>query len=113
MAIDIDVTAWPRVTVVAPKGDLDMAVADELRRTLTALIDGKQTRLVIDLAQLLYIDSSGLGALVAAMKHARGAGGDIRLCALQPDVHAIFEMTRLAKIMDIHPSRPEALAAWG
>ena len=77
MAIDIDVTAWPRVTVVAPKGDLDMAVADELRRTLTALIDGKQTQLVIDLAQVLYIDSSGLGALVAAMKHARGAGGDI------------------------------------
>lgn len=113
MAIDIDLTAGPRATVVAPKGDLDMAVADELRRTLTALIDGKQTRLVIDLAHVLYIDSSGLGVLVAAMKQARGAGGDIRLCALEPDVHAIFEMTRLTKIMDIHPSRTEALAAWG
>jgi anti-sigma B factor antagonist len=111
--MDIEVTAAPRATVVAPKGDLDMAVADELRRTLTTLIDGKQARLVLELSHVTYIDSSGLGALVAAMKHARGVGGDIRLCALQPDVHAIFEMTRLARIMDIHASRAEALDAWG
>lgn len=112
MTMDIEVTSWPRATLVAPQGDLDMAAADALRRTLTALIDRKQTRLVIDLGHVLYIDSSALGVLVAAMKEARGAGGDIRLCALEPDVHAIFEMTRLAKVMDIYPSRTEALAGW-
>jgi anti-sigma B factor antagonist len=111
--MDIEVTVCPGATVVAPRGDLDMAVADELRRTLTALVDRKQVRLVLELAHVTYIDSSGLGALVAAMKHARGAGGDIRLCALQPDVQAIFEMTRLVRIMDIHASRAEALDAWG
>jgi anti-sigma B factor antagonist len=111
--MDIEVIAAPRATVVAPKGDLDMAVADELRRTLTALIDRKQARLVLELNHVTYIDSSGLGALVAAMKHARGAGGDIRLCALQPDVYAVFEMTHLARIMEIHRSRDEALDAWG
>jgi anti-sigma B factor antagonist len=111
--MDIEVTAGPQATVVAARGELDMAVADELRRTLTTLVDRKQARLVLELAQVTYIDSSGLGALMAAMKHARGAGGDIRLCALQPDVRAIFEMTRLTRVMDIHDSRAQALASWG
>jgi anti-sigma B factor antagonist len=112
MAIDIEVTAWPGATVVAPKGDLDLASADPLRRALAALIERQQARLVVDLRQVLYIDSSGLGVLVAAMKQARAAGGDVRLCGLQLDVHAIFEMARLAKIMDIYPSLREALATW-
>jgi anti-sigma B factor antagonist len=112
MAIDIEVTAWPGATVVVPKGDLDLAAADPLRRALTALIDRRQARLVVDLGRVLYIDSSGLGVLVAAMKQARAAGGDVRLCGLEPDVHAIFEMARLAKIMDIYPSLREALATW-
>ncbi len=99
-------------TVVAPDGDLDMAVADQFRRTLTDLIDRKQTRLLLDLGEVAYIDSSGLGALVAALKHCRSLGGDIRLCGLQPDVRAIFEMTRLVKILEIYGSRREALAAW-
>jgi len=49
---------------------------------------------------------------VASMKQARAAGGDVRLCALQEDVRAIFEMTRLIKVMSIHPTRQEALASW-
>jgi len=110
--MDIEVAQAAQVTVIAPKGELDMAVADQIRKTLTALIDKKQIRLLVDLADVAYIDSSGLGALVATLKHARSVGGDLRLCTLHPDVHAIFEMTRLVKVMDIYPSRAEALATW-
>jgi anti-sigma B factor antagonist len=53
-----------------------------------------------------------MGALVATLKHARTAGGDLHLCALQDDVRAIFEMTRLNKAITIHATRGEALAAW-
>jgi anti-sigma B factor antagonist len=53
-----------------------------------------------------------MGAMVAAMKRARAAGGDVRLCALQDDVKGIFELTRLARAMSIHPTRQEALASW-
>jgi anti-sigma B factor antagonist len=53
-----------------------------------------------------------MGVLVASMKQARAAGGDVRLCALQADVRAIFEMTRLIKVMSSHPTRQEALASW-
>jgi len=110
--MDIEVTRSADITVVAPGGDLDMAAADQMRRTLTDLVGGGRLKLLVDLGLVAYIDSSGMGALVAAMKHARGAGGDLRLCALQDDVRAIFEMTRLIKALTIHGTRAEALGAW-
>ncbi len=110
--MDIDVTRAQDIAVVAPHGDLDMAAADQMRRTLTELVDKGDRKLLIDLQHVGYIDSSGMGALVAAMKHVRATGGDLRLCALQDDVRAIFEMTRLIKAVTIHPTRPEALGAW-
>src|ERR1700682_4164224 len=109
--MDIDVTQSSEVTVVAPKGDLDMAAADQVKRTLSGLIGQGQSRLVMDLGGVGYIDSSGMGVLVASMKQARAAGGDVRLCGLQEDVRAIFEMTRLIKAMSVHPTRQEALAS--
>jgi anti-sigma B factor antagonist len=110
--MDIEVARLGQVMVVAPRGDLDLAVADRLRGRLTELIDEGQTRVVLDLGGVAYIDSSGLGALVASMKRARGAGGDIKLCALQPDVRSIFDMTRLIKVIDVHPTRQDAVASW-
>ena len=76
------------------------------------LIDGGQSRVLMDLGRVGYIDSSGMGAMVAAMKQARALGGDVRLCALQDDVRGIFELTRLARAMSIHTTRQEALSSW-
>jgi anti-sigma B factor antagonist len=110
--MDIDVTQSGAVAVVAPHGDLDMATVDDVRRTLAGLFDGGRSRVLMDLAGVGYLDSSGLGVLVAAMKQARAAGGDVRVCALQDDVRGIFELTRLARAMSIHTTRQEALASW-
>jgi len=111
-AMDIEVTRSAAITVVVPRGDLDMAAADGMKRTLATLVDEGALKVLVDLAHVGYIDSSGMGALVAALKHARTAGGDLRLCALQDDVRAIFEMTRLIKALTIHGTRGEALGAW-
>ena len=111
--MDIEMTRVGPATVLVPKGELDMAAAEQVKRKLAELIDGGQTRLIMDLANVPFMDSSGLGALVAAMKHARAAGGDIKLCALTPDVRSIFDMTRLIKVMDVHPTRQDAASAWG
>ena len=110
--MDIDVTGSTGITVVAPQGDLDMAAAEQMKRTLTGLLEEGKKKLLIDLGKVGYVDSSGMGALVASLKQARTAGGDLRLCALQDDVRAIFEMTRLNKAVTIHGSRTEALGAW-
>jgi anti-anti-sigma factor len=110
--MDIDVTGSAGITVVAPQGDLDMAAAEQMKRTLAKLLEEGKKKLLIDLGKVGYVDSSGMGALVASLKQARTAGGDLRLCALQDDVRAIFEMTRLNKAVTIHGSRTEALGAW-
>jgi anti-sigma B factor antagonist len=110
--MDIEVTGSAGITVVTPRGDLDMAAADQMKRTLTKLVDDGSRKLLVDLGQVGYVDSSGMGALVASLKHVRTLGGDLRLCALQDDVRAIFEMTRLNRAMTIHGTRPEALGAW-
>jgi anti-sigma B factor antagonist len=111
--MDIDVKDMGKVTIVAPHGDVDMAVADDVRLRLTNLVDRGRACLILDLGAVMYIDSSGLGALVAAMKHARAAGGDIKVCALESDVRSLFEMTRLTTVMSMHATRQEAIAAWG
>jgi anti-sigma B factor antagonist len=110
--MDIEVTQTGGVTLVVPKGDLDMGTADQMKRTLTELIEKGQSKLVMDLTGVAYVDSSGLGALVAAMKQARAVGGNLKLCGLQEDVRSIFEMTRLIKVMAVHSDRQEAVASW-
>jgi anti-anti-sigma factor len=111
-AMDIEVTRSAAITVIVPRGDLDMAAADQMKRVLTGLVNEGSVKLLVDLGNVGYIDSSGMGALVATLKHARTAGGDLHLCALQDDVRAIFEMTRLVKAVTIHGTRGEALTAW-
>ena len=111
--MEFEVKEAGNVTVVAPRGDVDMAVAEQVRQRLTGLVDVGHPRIVLDLGAVAYIDSSGLGALVAAMKHARAAGGDLKVCRIDQDLRTIFEMTRLNKVMAIHGTREEALAAWG
>ena len=113
VSLDFEVTEVGPVTVVAPHGDVDMAVADDVRTRLAMLVDRGRAQLVLDLGRVMYIDSSGLGALVSAMKQARAAGGDIKLCGLASDVRALFEMTRLDKVLSLHASRKDAVAAWG
>jgi anti-sigma B factor antagonist len=110
--VTIDVARRRPATVVTLRGDLDLAAADGLRRAITGLVDEGRAHLVIDLGDVAYVDSSGLGAIVAAMKHARAAGGDIKLAALQEDVRLIFDMTRLIKVIETYPSLEEAIAAW-
>lgn len=110
--MDIEVSQTGGVTLVVPKGDLDMGTADQMKRMLTDLIEKGQAKLVMDLTGVAYVDSSGLGALVAAMKQARAAGGNLKLCGLQEDVRSIFEMTRLIKVMAVHSDRQEAVASW-
>jgi anti-sigma B factor antagonist len=110
--MEIDVTDSAEITVVSPRGDLGMGAADQMRRTLTKLVDDGSRKLLVDLGEVSYVDSLGLGALVASLKHARSVGGDLRLCALQDDVRTIFEMTRLNKVVTIHGTRSDALGAW-
>lgn len=111
---------WLAITVgqtggaalVVPEGNLDSVDAERMKRVLGLLIDDGHSRVVVDLSGVVYIDSAGLGALIAAMKQARAAGGDLKLCGLQSEIRSILDMTGLSQRISVHGSRDEAIASW-
>jgi len=100
------------VVTLALAGRLDAFHAPELREALAAELDDARTRLVVDLEDVSFVDSSGIAALVRAMKAARQKGGDVRLCGLQAPVRIIFELTRLDKAFEILPDAATAEASF-
>ncbi len=98
------------IVEVVADGDLDMASAAQLK--LIDLLNAGKTKIVLDLQGVDYIDSAGLGEVVRAMKRAREAGGDLRLCGLRENVLKIIRMTGLNKAIAVYPTRDEALASW-
>lgn len=98
--IEFDVTSTRGgVGVVTPKGRLNMVSARRLKELLTELVDAGTTRIVVDMAQTTFLDSSGLGALIAGLKSARQAGGDLRIARPTPSVLTVFELTNLDKVL--------------
>lgn len=103
----IDVAEHNGAAVVRPLGTrVDLQVAGEFRNALLQLIDLGHHRLVVDLAHVEFVDSSGLGALVSALKTLKllKGGGDIRLANVQPSVVALLEIIRLHRVFFTYPS---------
>jgi len=87
-------------------------VADHFRDIVYNAIDGGSRKIVINMAEVTFIDSSGLGALVNAMIRMRNAGGKLKLTQPSSKVAELLELTRLDKVMDIAPDEEMALAAF-
>jgi anti-sigma B factor antagonist len=89
------------ILVVVPlEKRLDAHVAPAFRAQLLERIDEGARHLVIDLAKVEFMDSSGLGALVSALKRL-GRDGDLRVSSLTPAVRSMFELTRLNRVIKI------------
>jgi anti-sigma B factor antagonist len=98
-------------TVLRLEGRFDAHEVPQVRTAMGAPLQQGATRLVINLADVTFIDSSGLASLVQGMKHCREAGGDLLLCELRQPVRIIFELTRLDRAFAIFESQAQALAA--
>jgi anti-sigma B factor antagonist len=98
-------------TVLAVGGEIDVYTAPQLRTELIRLADQGQVRIVVDLQGVEFLDSTGLGVLVGALKRARVGGGSVELACNQPKILKIFNVTGLEKVFAIHPSVDEAVAA--
>lgn len=83
------------------QGTIYVEDAKEMTEKLVALIESGQTRLLIDLSQVEYIDSSGLGMLIRIQKIAVRNDGNVVLKGVQGLVRELFEMTRLTAIFTI------------
>src|SRR5438874_1785775 len=100
-----------RPDVLPLKGEIDLHVSPVVTASLTAMIEKKPQRMVIDLSDVTYIDSAGLAALIQAMQKVEAYGGKFSLAGLQETVRSIFEISRLDQVFQIFPDTDSALAA--
>jgi anti-sigma B factor antagonist len=97
--------------IFSPEGAIDLHVAPEMRAALRELTDRKPKRLVVDLSNVPYVDSSGLAVLIAAMQSVEHDGGLFMLAGAQETVRTILESARLDQYFIMHNTVDEALAA--
>ncbi len=98
--------------VLAATGRLNLSTAGHLRRVVGDAVDEGRTRVVVDLSEVVFIDSSGLGALVGGLKSARQAGGDLRIAGAGEQVRTVLGLTNLDRVLRPHASVEDALAGW-
>jgi anti-anti-sigma factor len=102
----------PGTALVVCRGRLNMAAAPELRKYLDEVFEDGSNRLVLDLSETSFIDSSGLGALIGALKRARSRGGDLRIAAPSEQVRMVLGLTNLDRVLRAHASVDEATRGW-
>lgn len=107
----MELVADPRdgFLAIRVEGDrIDAASAIRFKDRMRELTQGSDGRVVLDLARVAFLDSSGLGAVVAAMK-ALGPERPLELSGLTPTVQKVFRLTRMDSVFKIHPSLPDGL----
>jgi anti-anti-sigma factor len=98
--------------VVRPIGRLDLLTATEVRQHFAQAIATGSRRLIVDLAEVQFMDSSGLAVLISGLKAARLAGGDLRIARPNDQARLLFELTRLDQILRLYPTVEEARAGY-
>lgn len=97
------------IDVLRLEGRLDAASAKDIKSKINELVKNSRANIVMDLAGINFIDSTGLGCMVSCLRTVSQKGGDIKVAGLQAQVRAIFELTRLHRIFQIFDDADTAL----
>jgi anti-sigma B factor antagonist len=97
------------ITVLTISGRFDSYEVPNIQPWFDEQTGVKQPRLVVNLAEVDFIDSSALALLVKGLKRCRQGGGDLVICELQKPVQIIFELTRLERAFYIFETQPQAM----
>jgi anti-sigma B factor antagonist len=100
------------VTVVAPTGRLDVGGAPALKDAMNDLGRNGPPKVVIDMEGVSFVDSTGLGSVIAVLKQIRNRQGELRLAAPNQQVRVVLELTTLDKVFPYFATLEEALAGF-
>ena len=109
LGLDVDVTDG--VPVVAVRGEVDFGSAPRLRELLVSTAMEGNRQAVVDLRAVDFLDSTGLGVLVGALKRYRTLGGDLHLVISTTRIRSVFELTGLTTAFRIHDTVGSAVEA--
>lgn len=108
MELDITTEKYGEVCTVVLDGEVDVYTAPQLKAELVTSIEGGCANVIIDLERVGFIDSSGLGVLVSALRRARERDGVVRIVCTRDNILKIFRITGLDKVFPIFGDIVEA-----
>ncbi len=108
MELGLDVRKVGSHSVVDVKGEIDVYTAPKLREKLIELVSDGSYDVVVNLEGVDFLDSTGLGVLVGALKRVKAHDGSLSLVCTQDKILKIFKITGLTKVFPIHSSVDEA-----
>jgi anti-sigma B factor antagonist len=111
MDIGLDLQQTDGVPVVAVRGEVDFGTAPRLRELLVNTAMEGNRNVVVDLRAVEFLDSTGLGVLVGALKRYRTLGGDLFLVISTNRIRSVFELTGLTNAFAIHDTVGAAVEA--
>jgi len=98
-----------KAQIVEVLGEIDVYTSPKVKETITELIEKGHYHLIVNLEGVRYIDSTGLGVLIGALKKVREQNGSISLICTNPQIKKIFNITGLVKIFGIFKSEEDAI----
>lgn len=93
--------------IVNPAGVLDGAATNELKNKILSSLDSNTEMVLVDMQDITFMNSSGIGALVAILKAVRAQNKDLYLCGLSDQVSMIFKLTKMDRVFKIYGDRQE------
>jgi anti-sigma B factor antagonist len=101
-----------QIGILRLTGRLDAASVNTIKENVNSLIGKKIKSIVIDMDEVDFIDSSGLGSLVSCLRVVNKEDGDIRLCSLQDQIRTLIELTRLHRVFQIFDDSDAAVKSY-
>jgi anti-anti-sigma factor len=95
------------VKVIQPSGILDGASANQLRRDINDIVEKGTEIILVDFQDITFMNSTGLGAMVATLRAVRSAGSQLFICSLNEQVQMIFQLTKMDRVFKPLANRDE------
>jgi len=103
----------PGVTVLTPKGRMvGGSETDDLKKAIDDVVEKGDNKLVVDLGETLYLNSSALGILIAAHKKFAEKGGKMKLCRVNKSIENILVITKLSLVFEVFDEETDAIASF-
>lgn len=111
MRIETSLRHRDEIPVLDVIGEIDIYTTPQFKEAVSAAIDENQPKIIINMAQVTYMDSSGFGTLLSATKRLRPLDGALYLASCNDSIQRMLQITRLNTIFGVYPTEDEALAA--
>ena len=91
---------------------LNALITEEVKQELSVLFDNPNTKLILNLSGINYVDSSGFGVFLSLMKKANNNYGDFKICNVNTDVKELFQLLQLHNVFEIYKNQEDCLASF-